>query len=554
MFVLNWNDGLVMFPGVREYEIPAFSMNRTIDLRAQVYGATVQSYSWDLSQASNAGCAIGQNTYRLQFGWSVASPGTSETTNTITVAATMTDSTTQSLSLTFVINNQNQMTCGSMGNDTTAWPTVLAPDKVLDSQDLIAGDSTRPYAVSADSGALFATHALPAYNPGIPALGLTYSSVAAERRPIFIDRYQIPTTGGIPNTVSARLQFDGSWGPSKYYQTGSPALYNTGDILQIALQADAGSRATGRYNYTLETTANYTGSSSTTSVSGSTSLINEESSPFGEGWTLNLAPSPLGGEGRGEGLFNRLHLVTGGIILNLGAGNPGAPGWFAGSGPSYTTPPGDFSTLVRNMDGTYTRTLKDGTKENFNSAGMQSSFVDRNNNTIAFAYIDADSDGAVDELSTITDANGLVTTLAYPGTCGAGVSPARVCTITDPASRVTSFQYNTQGQLTQATDPDGAVWTFGYDTASGRMISMTDPRSQITSFTYNFAGRVTTATRPDSTTEQLKALQLQSLCDSGECTQGQPGTALLAAGAVADYTDPRGNAWDHRLDWWGFGT
>jgi hypothetical protein len=53
----------------------------------------------------------------------------------------------------------------------------------------------------------------------------------------------------------------------------------------------------------------------------------------------------------------RLHPVTGGVILNQGAGHSL---WFAGSGPNYTTPAGDFSTLVQNGDGTYTRTLPDG--------------------------------------------------------------------------------------------------------------------------------------------------------------------------------------------------
>src|SRR5262245_60946205 len=48
-------------------------------------------------------------------------------------------------------------------------------------------------------------------------------------------------------------------------------------------------------------------------------------------------------------------------------------------------------------------------------------------------------------------------------------------------------------------------------------------------------------TRPDSTTEQYTGLQVVSLCDTRQCTQASPGTAVLAvaAEAVADYTDPR---------------
>ena len=110
------------------------------------------------------------------------------------------------------------------------------------------------------------------------------------------------------------------------------------------------------------------------------------------------------------------------------------------------------------------------------------------------------------------------------------------------------------GQLTRITDPDAAEFNYAYDTGSGRLTSFVDPRSNTTAVAYNFAGRVSTITRPDGSTEQFKALQLQALCDAGQCTAGGPGAALLAAEAVADYTDPRGNAWDTRLDWWGFGT
>jgi YD repeat-containing protein len=122
--------------------------------------------------------------------------------------------------------------------------------------------------------------------------------------------------------------------------------------------------------------------------------------------------------------------------------------------------------------------------------------------------------------------------------------PARVCTITDPAGRVTSMLYNASGQLTRITDPDAAQFNYAYDAGSGRMTALVDPRSNTTAVAYNFAGRVATITRPDGSTEQFKALQLQALCDAGQCTAGQPGAALLAAEAVADYTDPRGNAWD----------
>ena len=235
LFVLNWDDGLVAAPGVSEFDSPG----QTVELRAQVYGSTVQSYSWDYSQAPQIGCTSGSSTYKFKFVWNTYTPGAGGlpySTNIITVTETMTDNSTKTMTLTFkVLAGSN--TCMSAGSSAT-WPAVLPPDKPLEAQDVVASDSaTRPYAVSQESGVVYVAHSLPAYNPGMPALGLTYSSIAAERRPIFVGRYELDPSAVVPNTVSARLQFNGSWGSSKYYDTVG-ASFNPGDILQISLQAD----------------------------------------------------------------------------------------------------------------------------------------------------------------------------------------------------------------------------------------------------------------------------------------------------------------------------
>jgi RHS repeat-associated protein len=518
IWVLNWHDGLVMVPDVIEFD----QVTDYVELRAQVAGATVQSWSWDTSGASRIGCVNGSSTYKLRFRWTGYSP--TETTEQITITATMTDSSTQVETLTFKLAAGSGTSCPSGGGyPTTTWPAVLTPDKPLETQETVFSDSaSRPYAVSEASGTLSVGHALPAYNPGVPALGLTYSSIAAERRPIFVGRYELDPSGAVPNTVSARLQFNGSWGSTKYYDTSpSTTKHNPGNILTISLQADASSLATDRYAYSFETTANYSGSSTTTTSSGSVTIINEESSVFGEGWMLDV--------------LDRLHVVTGGVILNQGAGNSL---WFASNGGGYTTPAGDFSTLTYSSN-VYTRTLKDGTLQKFNSSGYQTSLVDRNSNIVTFSY-----DGS-NNLSTITDPNNLVTTFGY--------TSGKVSTITDPAGRITTLSYSS-GRLESIKDPDGSIATFSYDSSSGRMTTYKDPLSNVSTFAYDFAGRVDTVTRPDTTTEQFTPLQLQSLCDTSQCTSGSPGTPLLAAEAVADYTDPRSNAWDTRLDWYGLGS
>jgi YD repeat-containing protein len=74
-------------------------------------------------------------------------------------------------------------------------------------------------------------------------------------------------------------------------------------------------------------------------------------------------------------------------------------------------PTSDPSTLVRNTDGTRTRTYPDGTVLQFNTSGKETSETDRNGNTTAYAYVT--SGAAAGALAAISDPIGLVTTLAY---------------------------------------------------------------------------------------------------------------------------------------------
>ena len=79
------------------------------------------------------------------------------------------------------------------------------------------------------------------------------------------------------------------------------------------------------------------------------------------------------------------------------------------AGGTFAGPAGDFSTITQNMDGSFTRLMKNGTTIEFDTAGLQTAVIDRNGNTTSYAY-DVD-----DNLVTITDPVGLVTTFAYSG-------------------------------------------------------------------------------------------------------------------------------------------
>jgi RHS repeat-associated protein len=537
--VLDAAKAVVVKPGVTEHDFSTWG----VDLRAQVSGSTVSTYAWDLTNAPDATGISGQSSYRLQFTWA-SFTGTART-DTIKITATNTDSSQLTQTLTFLVaGTDSPAYTASPPTSSGTWPAVLPPDALKAEQETVgagsvsasscgcsscgcgadAGAQTQGnspyYRLGLNAGDLRISHGLPGYNPGVPPLRLLYNSTAANPLPVFIVHYPLDPSQAVPATVTAQLTLNGNAGQLFYYSTSGSSALNPGDIMEIALQGDATALSTGRYSYQIVVTP--TGGTPTT-YSGNVNLINSSSSPFGAGWSLDT--------------LQRIWSVTGGALLEL----PGGYSlWFANgqTAGTFQTPAGDTSTLTQNtVNNTYQRLLKDGTTINFDANGRQTSLVDRNNNTTTFSY---DGSG---KLTAITDFNNLATTFTYSG--------SQVTAITDPANRTTTLAY-TGAKLTTVTDPDNAGWSYGYDAAT-RLTSLTDARSNPTTFTYNFAGRVSTVTRPDTTTEQLTAMQMQGLVPNGSGTQGSPATPVLAAQALATYTDARSNTWSSNLDWLGFG-
>jgi YD repeat-containing protein len=233
--------------------------------------------------------------------------------------------------------------------------------------------------------------------------------------------------------------------------------------------------------------------------------------------------------------LERLHFVSGGVILEL---ERGMSLWFEEDGMGgYISPPGEFSTLVENMDGTFTRTFTDGYECHFNSSGRLTACVDRNGNSIEFGY------NGSGKLISITDANNLSTSFDYTG--------GLVTSITDPAMRETVLAY-TSGRLTSITDPDEALWEYEYD-SSDRLTNLINPCEFEWVFVYGAGGRIEQVNRPDETEEALVALQTIGLAGPTEGTTTNPADSVLFVEAAADYTDGRGHHWLTRLDFGGFG-
>ena len=201
----------------------------------------------------------------------------------------------------------------------------------------------------------------------------------------------------------------------------------------------------------------------------------------------------------------------------------------------FNSPPGDFSTLVKNEDKTFTRTLKDGTKINFNTDGFQTSVVDRNGNTTTYAY-DTDNN-----LSTITDPAGLITTLTY--------SNGLLESITDPAGRITTIEHDLEGNLRRITDPDASIRLFTYDNRH-HMITQTSKRGFITEYTYDFTGRNVSVKRQDDSINKIVPAETVGLFDlsSGIGSETNPAPIVRPEEAITTFTDGNGNISTFRTD------
>jgi len=510
LYVLDNNNGVVLFPGADQMA----TLGGWVDLEAQVSGTTVSSYNWNTSGLTNVTNLSATNTYQLTFQWT----GTVTTAHSVplTLSVTDTNSHTETYTYDFWLPVGSYTSSGG-GSNNAIWPQSLTPNQELEPAPAFASDGA---SVDATSGTLDTAIALPSYNPNVPAQALTYDSLTANPMPIIVVENTLSASGAVPSQVSAQLTFNGTALTTYYYNTST---LNPGDIQQIALQAtNAPSLATGRYAYTA-TIVDHGTTNTTITLSGSVDLINESTSALGDGWQL-------------QGL-EQITSASGGVILNLGTG--GRSLWFAGSfgsgGGTFTDQQGEFSTLVQNSGGGYTRTLTDGTQITFNSSGYETATINLNGLHTTYSY------NGSNQLSTITDPYNNVTTFSYSG--------GYLRTIKDPASRLTTFT-NSSGDLTAVEQADGSVTSYTYN-SSGSLTEIKDPLSNVVTISYDSADRVSTITEPDGDPQLFTNDQEAGWTNSG--TSSNPAAATLLAQATSTYTNPNGNTTTLRLDWWGMG-
>ena len=199
----------------------------------------------------------------------------------------------------------------------------------------------------------------------------------------------------------------------------------------------------------------------------------------------------------------------------------------ASSGALRRGPPGDFSTLRRNDDNTFTRFFKDGGRDEFSAAGLHIRSIEPDGRTTSYAY------DSSDRLERITDPAGRVTRIRYAG--------SRIDEIEDPAGRITRFVHDAAGNLIRIVNPDGTTREFSYDSRH-LLLSQTDERGQTTSYSYDGTGRVIASTLPDGTGRSSASSSTAALVDDPDSTSAtNPAPAVPAADVSSGFIDGNGN-------------
>jgi RHS repeat-associated protein len=115
---------------------------------------------------------------------------------------------------------------------------------------------------------------------------------------------------------------------------------------------------------------------------------------------------------------------------------------------SFATPD-FFGQIIKNQDGSYIVTFKDGHVHSFNSSGKLVSLVDRNGNQTTLTY------GGNGNLSSITDPFGRVLFVTTN-------SNGRVLSISDSLGTIATYTYGSSNQLLTVTYPDNSLYQFSY--------------------------------------------------------------------------------------------
>ncbi|HEV3205053.1 MAG TPA: VCBS domain-containing protein, partial [Gemmataceae bacterium] len=158
--MLDANKGTVVNPGVTQWDYSGYS----VDLRAQVSGAGLQTYTWTLdpNHLGDFQNVSSLTNYQLTFNWASFTGGAHTDSITITTSGGITQT------LTFSVEGTDSPAyTATPPTSFSLWPTVLAPDAMKSYQQMVGNGPY--YDLGLATGEVQTSHMLPSYNPCPPS-------------------------------------------------------------------------------------------------------------------------------------------------------------------------------------------------------------------------------------------------------------------------------------------------------------------------------------------------------------------------------------------------
>ena len=384
--------------------------------------------------------------------------------------------------------------------------------------------------INKTTGNLAEWHSVPSYYSLSEERGfrIEYNSNTANPHPIFTLSSGFGNQAPPPVSMSMEMAIDGiRLGDDVFsaVRVEPSEIRGQFKLTRPALQYDASEFSTGLHDYVLTTQCYFPISRRADSINGQVMIHNQTENPIGAGWAI-------------AGL-QRLypHESTGKVLLTDGTETLLAFEPSEENPDRFLPPSTDYSVLLRNSDGTYSRQMKDGTAYEFDNRGLLISVSDRNGNNTVYTYDSAD------RLIRITDPVDNAFMLSY--------SAGKLSSVSDPLNRMTRFEHDSRGNLIAIIEPNGDRRTFEYADNDHLMVAQTDQRDNRKQYNYDNARRVTAAILPDSSQLSFTIGDVKGLPDlsGGNGTRNQPLAAPPLQEEVANILlDQNGNSTRTEVD------
>ncbi|MBF0478818.1 MAG: RHS repeat protein [Candidatus Omnitrophica bacterium] len=209
--------------------------------------------------------------------------------------------------------------------------------------------------------------------------------------------------------------------------------------------------------------------------------------------------------------------------------------YFMNNSGIYTPSPGNYSTIVKNADNTFSVTDKNGKATHYDINGRLSSVKDRHGNMLTFVYNPAVPGGTY-----IQDASGrqIVLNVDLNG---------HIISATDPAGKNFQYGYDINGNLVSVTDPSGAITKYIYDD-NHKVVQFINANGHNTYYQYDTEGRATMNWRDDNVNKVTLDYQANNTTVVTDSLGKKTTYVFNGTGLEISHTDPLGavtqQTWD----------